>query len=399
MDGFLEEIVGMDDYKSNVTEYNYNFFEKYVDKNVLYDLLDLCHLYVSTLDLITRRNQNWKNEQLLDLAFNVEQVESQIDDIIDSQRILCEKKRNAAVSRSSVYLATSWGESGEGIEPTTDFDHIAELTQRDLQISEELEKNDIILKQLLEQLFDRQQAYNKAKGYIGGLNDKILQNFELIQNLFISLDGKDRSVFNIDIEQIKEEYSAGLVDVLPNTKAREMYMTYLFDSLEREISSVEQTYGVAKQFISSAEEETNFVVPELQAQNNKIACTYDITQSMQDNVKQFVGVGCKGATDENLLVTEVSEEYLRVKPYVDDIYSYIDNLEIYEKDPGLSKIHYLNIFDVANDSCNKRSNKDFLRNMPHILVVNLFGPFNKSVQTIRKQQSELSEKNVAAITK
>lgn len=338
MEGFLEEILGLNGYVGESQRYNRDFFDKYVNKEVLFDLLKLSHIYISIVHLLEDKNSDIDIVLLEKLKEEKQAIDIKVESIKNSQLELCDNKEINDNARKGIYQSSE-----------IDFDKIKELELLDSRIDTLLKDNDIKLNAALLERKNKTAQIEKISDRNEKINSKIENYISELNQLFIVLNEKDITVFNnLDVDAIKNQYETGLTSIIGNTQARKAYVSYIFDILKRESEMLPQIFATAKQYVNSATREKDFNVSELNLMNNKISLTESATFTIHDNLRQFADIFCRNANDNDKSISTIGNGYLGTQLFIDGIYSYINNLETYDKDISKANLDYQKLHDYNN---------------------------------------------------
>ena len=338
MEGFLEEIAGLDGASGQSVIYNSEFFSKHIDLDTLIGLLQVSHTYSSIIDLLNKRHDKVDTATLQKLSEELKTLGEKVNSIKGTQAELCNNKLDNDNVRKAMYQASE-----------IDFDKIRELATLDSRIDSLLAENVTKLEVALVEEKSKKSENEKVVGKREKLDVEIESYIGRLNELFAELNGVNINMFNgLDIDTLKEQYEQGLTNTIQNTSARKAYVSYVFDILKREIKMIPEICATAQQFVASAKKENGFDVPELIGKNDQIMLNESITSVAHDGLRQFADIWCRNATDNDKAITTIGNGYLSTQPFIDGMYDYIANLSTYNQDHSKGGADYDKLFSFNN---------------------------------------------------
>ena len=170
---------------------------------------------------------------------------------------------------------------------------------------------------------EREKIENKRQR----IEIEIKKIIEKLKEMIAELDGKGIDILGeTDLEALKEEYERGLVNIIPNEKARKTYVDYMFEILKREIQCVREAYIASKKFVGEAKEEEDFYVDELVDINNKLRMFNEINERFADELTVFASVWCYKKGNEDKATNIIAKGYNDVKEFIISLYNYAESL-------------------------------------------------------------------------
>lgn len=338
MEGFLEEIAGVQSYNGQSEMYNLEFFSRHIDVDTLIALLQVSHTYSSIINLLNKRHDKVDTATLQKLDEELKVLAEKIGTIKTTQTDLCNNKLDNDTLRKAMYQA------GE-----IDFDKIREMATLDSRIDTMLGENDAKLQIACTEEKSKTGEHEKVDKKRAELDTNIEGYIDRLNELFVELNGKNVDIFKgLDIDTLREQYEQGLVGTIQNISARKAYISYMFDILKRESQMVPQIYVTAQQFVASAKKENGFDVPELVGRNDQIILYKNITGVAHDGLRQFADIWCRNATDNDKAITAIGNGYLGTKQFIDGMYDYITNIPTYSQDHSRGGADYDRLFSFNN---------------------------------------------------
>lgn len=395
MNGFLEEIAGVQNYGGQTTIYNRDFFDKHIDADTLISLLKVSHTYSDVIKLLEKRHEPNDNKTLQKLAHELKAINEKIVLIKNDQIELCKSKSDNSYLRKAMYQTID-----------VDFDKLRELATLDNKINTKLAENNARLESLLLEEKYINKEHQKINDKMMKLDTEIERYIAKLKTQFIELNGKNIDIFKeINIDSLREQYEQGLTSVIQNRSARKAYTCYLFDILKREIKNVPQIYVTAQYFVANAKKENGFDVPNLVGNNHQIMLNEGITSVAHERLRQFADVWCSGAKDDDIVLNKIGDEFLKVKSFIDGMYSYSKNLPLYNKDRSKGQEDYdkllsynkkvaykadelsgrdsMRLRNVVNNFINRPSYYTSLEREPYEFALSVFDYFDQTHNEMR----------------
>ncbi len=422
MEYFLEDVAGFNNYSGQTSSYNYDFFSKYVDSDILITLIQLSHSYTSIIDLLEKRNNKEESATLQKLNSELKEIAEKISSIKNTQNDLCNNKLDNDSLRKALYESE-----------TIDFEKIRELASFNVRIDGLLAVNDIKLETNYSEQKIKTVEHKKLDEKRRKLDASIESDINGLKELLISLNEKNVDVFKgVNIDTLKEQYEQGLVGIIQNTVARKAYVSYVFDIMKRENKHIQEIFTASSTFVSTAKKEDGFEVSELATKDDQIMLTRWVNLVAKEGLRNFGDIWCRNATDQDKSITAIGNGYLQTQPFIDGIYDYISNMGEYNKDnssgdQAYDKLHNSNnqlhqilgkfyskdardIRNIANGIINAISKEtkkygyyQSMEREPYEFAVRVFDMFNSRMNHVRaplydkvntEQQTQSNEQQV-----
>ena len=391
MRGFLEDVVGSSYYEGATTSYNYDFFESYIDHELLVDLFQLSNKYTNIISLLKKRNDTEETNLLSKLSSELKELEEKINEIKTTQMDLCDDILGNVEFRKNAYQSE-----------TIDFKKINHLNTLNIRAERSLSESDIELEDLVTKRTHTNEERKQIVDKRAALDDDIERQNDELKELITNLNGKEIDIFkDVNIDSLEEEYKQGLEKIIQNSAAKEAYTSYVLDILKRENHHFQHLFSTAKDFISIANKENGFEVPELELKNEQIMMTESVTAIAKERLRLFGDIYCRNATDQDKLITKTANGYLQTKQFVDGIYDYIFNIEEFSKNIPAANESYFKLRNFNNLLHNKLAEtirgegRNSLSKEAYELSIEMFDIFRVDLRKINAPETSKSNNHQA----
>ena len=315
----LEYIFKNNNHKSKLDKINYSYFSKYLNSDIINELIDIRGLYLNIID----NNVDALKEDILKLKEEYKKVRFKKKKLLKSKLELIRNIVNSKI---------------EDIDKDIDINiNLKKIINKENSIRE----NIILKNKLMNEKSD--------KNYIKGLYQELKKR---ITNL------KDPLVITKLLYENKNKYSNELKSIIKNEKARKCYMTYILEMILNDSDNLIRCYELSINLINNNIDkldnisvilENKLNVEQLAALNNFVKIINDnISESSLDDISDE---RLKNKTIINTMM-HFAKNYKNLSKNRDVLFINKDTLYFYNDELGIRKIISNNEFKYnSNNIC------------------------------------------------
>lgn len=324
---------------------NKEFFNKYFDKDVLSDLMELREVYLKVIYLLDNRIE----EKLRRLILKYKSLKK--------DKITCLKNKTEII---------------KGMTTESSLDLVLE----DEKINSRLKE---IINSLNETLENIHKLQKEQKSLLEKPDIQEKLNDQLIR-ILKKLTGKEIKI-SLSYEQ-KKKYSDSIKDIFKTEKALKCYVTYLFELINNDMDNLKHVFASAQNYILSKQAKID-----TKEDNDSIILEYIINKNLNIFLTDFVGINMDYST---IKLNDISDKNLQNKTIINTMIHFAKNYENLYKDPDVLKSEYQMILNMINDVKDENMKKSNDANLSCI-IIKIFDEINDRLGN-RLEKSDLSLK-------
>lgn len=302
---------------------NNEFFSKYLDKDVLVDLIEIREIYLQIIYLSDNRIEEKLRRYLLKYKE------------LKKEKIICLKSKAEII---------------KGLTNDSSID----LIKQDEKVNSQLKE---IIKCLNEttnnfhNLKQEQKNIQEQSDMQDKLNDKLIK-------ILKRLKGKENRI-SLSCEQ-KKKYSDSIKDIFKSEKAMKCYVTYLFELINNDMDSLQHVFSSAQNYVLDLEKTSDH-----KEDNDSIVLEHIINKNLNIFLNNFVD----SVNNCSLVkLNEISDENLQNKTIINMMIHLAKNYENLNKDKEVLKSEYQMILNMINDVKDENKKKSDNSSLSSIII-------------------------------